>query len=127
MALEATVETMEGTSSGKTAIVTLTGLMTLGTNLKTADQRVQTALETGAKNLVLDMTGVSYSDSAGLGMLVHTYGLVKAKGGSFRLCGVGERVMAMLKLTTTDRFLTVDADRTASLAALGLDAVTGEG
>ncbi|RXH58347.1 STAS domain-containing protein [Granulicella sibirica] len=105
----------------ETAVVTLTGLLTLGTNLKTADQQVQTALEQGAKNLVLDLTSVAYSDSAGLGMLVHTYGLVKSRGGLLRLCGVGPRVLAMLKLTTTDRFLMIDSDRTASLTALGIE------
>jgi anti-sigma B factor antagonist len=117
MALEATIEAI---GDGQTAVVTLVGLMTLGTNLKTADQRVQTALEQGAKNLVLDLTGVEYSDSAGLGMLVHTYGLAKKKGGVLRLCGLQKRVQQMLKLTTTDRFLPVDADRAASLAALGV-------
>ena len=125
MALQASIETLEGGGGGKTAIVTLAGLMTLGTNLKTADQQVQTAIDTGAKNLILDLTGVTYSDSAGLGMMVHTYGLIKAKGGSFRLCGVCERVLAMLKLTTTDRFLPVDADRAASLAALTPSTVEG--
>ena len=114
MALDVTIEIIHP----DTAVVTLTGLLTLGTNLKTADQQVQTALEHGVKNLVLDLTAVSYSDSAGLGMLVHTYGLTKAKGGQLRLCGVGPRITAMLKLTTTDRFLLVDADRAASLEAL---------
>ena len=108
-----------------TAIVTLVGMMTLGTNLKTADQKIQSALDQGAKNLVLDMTGVTYSDSAGLGMLVHTYGLIKRNGGEFRVCGVGERVMSMLRMTTTDRMLTLDEDRAASLAALGFDSLSG--
>ena len=117
MALDVKIEMIQA----ETAVVTLTGLLTLGTNLKTADQQVQTALEQGATNLVLDLTAVAYSDSAGLGMLVHTYGLVKNKGGQLRLCGVGPRVLAMLKLTTTDRFLMIDPDRIASLAALGIE------
>jgi anti-anti-sigma factor len=125
MALDATIETIETAGRGITAVVTLSGMMTLGTNLKTADQQVQSALDQGAKNLVLDLTGVSYSDSAGLGMLVHTYGLIKRSGGQFRLCGVQERVMSMLRMTTTDKFLPVDEDRASSLAALGIDSVTG--
>ena len=125
MALDAAIETIETPEGGMTAIVTLVGMMTLGTNLKTADQKIQSALDQGAKNLVLDMTGVTYSDSAGLGMLVHTYGLIKRNGGEFRVCGVGERVMSMLRMTTTDRMLTLDEDRAASLAALGIDSVSG--
>ncbi len=118
MALEANIETVVGAAGEATAVVTLTGMLTLGTNLKTADQKVQTALAHGAKNLILDLTGVEFSDSAGLGMLVHTFGLVRDKGGQMRLCGVGARVSYMLKLTTTDKLLTVDPDRAASLAAL---------
>lgn len=118
MALEAMVETFKTAKGEPAAVVALVGMMTLGTNLKTADQQVQTALDGGAKHLVLDLGGVAYSDSAGLGMLVHTFGLVKAKGGLLRLCSVGPRIEQMLKLTTTDRFLAVDPDRAASVAAL---------
>lgn len=114
MSLDMTIEKLpEGT-----AVATLSGAMTLGTSLKMVDAQVHSALSDGVTNLVLDLTAVPYSDSAGLGLLMYTYGLVKEKGGTLRLCGVSARVLSMLQMTRTDTFLPMDANREASLAAL---------
>jgi anti-sigma B factor antagonist len=102
-----------------TAVITLEGNLTLGMNLKMADGQIQGLVEEGVSRMVLDLTGVAYMDSAGLGTLVHTNGLVLRSGGMLRLCGVGERVAALLKLTKMDAVLSVDPDAGASLAALG--------
>jgi len=101
-----------------TAVVSFTGALTLGTSLHTADQRLQQALEGGFPRLVLNMAGVPYIDSAGLGALIHTSGLAKENGGELRLCGVSERVAALIKMTRTDNLLPMDIDVEASLAAL---------
>ena len=101
------------------AVVTLSGSLTLGTILRTADARIQSTIDDGTIRLVLDMSGVAYIDSAGLGMLVHAYGLTNSKGGALRLAGVSERVTALLALTHMDALLATDADVDASLAALG--------
>ena len=104
--------------AAETAVAVLTGTLTLGTDLKVAATQLQTLVEQGVRSLVLDMTGVAYSDSAGLGMLIHTFGLLEQRGGAMRLCGVGERVAAMLRMTHTDKVLPTDPDLNASLAAL---------
>ena len=98
-------------------MVTITGPLSLGTNLKTADLNLQELIHSGVHRLVLDLTACPYSDSAGLGMLVYVYGLLREKHGTLRLCGIGERVESLLKMTNTDRFLPCDPDRSASLAA----------
>ena len=100
------------------AVVTLSGGLTLGTSLKIADSQIQAVIESGASRMVIDLTGVEYVDSAGLGMLMYTYGLLNDKGGEARLCGVNARVQALLQMTKTDTFLPIDQDREESLAAL---------
>ena len=105
-----------------TAVVTLVGSLTLGMNLKMADGQIQTLVEEGVSRMVLDLTAVPYMDSAGLGTLVHTNGLVLRSGGKLRVCGVSDRVAALLKLTKMDAVLSVDPDAGASLAALGVSA-----
>lgn len=102
-----------------TAVVTLTGSITLGTSLKIVDTQIQALIASGISKLVLDMTDVSYVDSAGLGVIVHSYGLTHERKGALRLCGVQERVATMLKMTRTTLFLSMDADAEASLAAIG--------
>jgi anti-anti-sigma factor len=112
MPLEASIEEIDGT-----AVVTIHGNMTLGTRLKTIDDQLQTLIGQGTRKVLFDLGAVAYCDSAGLGMLVHTYGLLREKGGSVRLCGVSERVMALLKMTMTDTFMPIDPDRITSLSA----------
>ncbi len=96
----------------------MTGALTLGTDLKIADSQLQALIGRGAIRLVLDLTGVPYSESSSLGMLVHTCGLTRQHGGTLRLCGLPERIGDTLKLTTTDTLLPIDADRAASIGAL---------
>ncbi len=112
--LDMTVERLDP----ETAVATIAGPLNMGTNLKTIDSNLQTLIADGVKRLVLDLSGCPYSDSAGLGVLMQTFGLVREKQGQLRLCGVGERIGRMLRLTTTDRFFQCDANRAESLAAL---------
>lgn len=99
-------------------VVTLSGSMTQGTSLRTADAQVQNVLSNGARKLVMDLTQVDYSDSAGLGFLVHTYGLLNSQGGSLRVCGLSPRVRSLLAMTKTDSVLPVDPTREESLQAV---------
>jgi anti-sigma B factor antagonist len=102
-----------------TAVITLSGHMTLGTSLKVADSQINGAIAEGTTRMVIDLTGVDYMDSAGLGMLVYIYGTMREKNGTLRLCGVAQRLQSLLHLTKTDTFLPIDATREESLAALG--------
>jgi anti-anti-sigma factor len=114
MIMTATIERL----SEATAVVTLSGALTLGTSLKMADSQVKGAIAEGVTKMVFDMSSVDYVDSAGLGLMVFTYGVLNEKKGSLRLCGVTPRVLSLLKLTKTDSVLAIDASREESLAAL---------
>jgi len=74
--------------------------LTLGTSLKLADAQVQTAIAEGVSKMVIDLTSVDFVDSAGLGMLVCTYGALNEKGGA--LAPV-RRCAARAKATSADQ------------------------
>jgi anti-sigma B factor antagonist len=114
MPLSATIEKLPEAI----AVVTLQGPMTLGSSLKLIDAQINTAIAEGVSHMIIDLTGVDYVDSAGLGMLMYTYGTLNEKDGSLRLCGIASRVMSLLKLTKTDAVLSIDPTRAESLAAL---------
>ena len=114
MPLEMAVEKLDPNS----AVLTITGALTLGTNLKILDDNVQRLISGGVTRMVLDLSACFYSDSAGLGFLIHTYGKVNEQGGSTRMCGVGERIMELLKMTKTENIIPIDADRQESIAKL---------
>ena len=101
-----------------TAVITLTGALTLGTSLKTADMQIHTAIEKGAHRLVIEMSGVPFIDSAGLGSLVHASGVVQERGGTLRLAGVTDRVATLLRMTRVDTLLPMDPDEATALSAL---------
>jgi anti-sigma B factor antagonist len=103
----------------RTVVVTLSGSMTLGSSLKMVESQVRQALSDEVAHLVIDLSAVDFVDSAGLGVIVHTYGLMSEKGGTLRLCGVQPRVRSLLQMTRTESFLSIDAGREESLAALG--------
>lgn len=68
--------------------------------------RIASRIEEGWRYVVLDLSSVRFLDSTGLGVLVHLHKRA-ARGGRFVLCGVGEMVLDVLRLTRMDRALSV--------------------
>jgi len=114
MPVNATIERLPQ----NTAVVTLSGNLTLGTSLKVADSQIQAAIADGVTRILIDLSAVDYLDSAGLGMLIFTFGALKKKSGALRLCGLAPRVLSLLQLTNSDTFIAIDPTREESLAAL---------
>src|SRR3974390_543484 len=84
------------------AIITLTGSLTLGTSLSFLDSQGRHLVAGNVNDLTLDVAGIDYADSGGLGLMIHTHGLMKAKQGILRLSNVRPRVMDLLRLTSLD-------------------------
>ncbi len=87
-----------------TAVVELSGRLDL---LSAAEvrQQISTAVADGNQRLVVDMSGVEFIDSTGLGSLVSGLKATRLAGGDLRLARPGEQVRTILKLTTLDRVL----------------------
>ncbi len=86
--------------AGDIAIVTVTGDITLnkGGDAMLKD-KVQSLLQQGRKHLLIDLAGVSYVDSAGLGELVQAYATTKNRGGALKLVNVTKRLKDLLVVT----------------------------
>jgi anti-sigma B factor antagonist len=82
------------------AIITVTGDITLNRdgNVLLKD-KVQSLLHQGYRNLLLDLGGVSYVDSAGLGELIQSYVSTHNRGGSLRLLHLTRRIRDLLVVT----------------------------
>lgn len=101
-----------------TSVLALRGALRLGAGLKVADMQLQAEIQKGVTSLVLDLSAVPSIDSAGLGLLIHAFGLMQERGGTLRICAVTERVMSLFRMTKTDGYLAIDADVSASLSAV---------
>jgi anti-anti-sigma factor len=73
----------------------------------------------GQKQIVLDMSAVSYVDSATIGCLMDLYRQSHAAGGRLKLSGVQKRVETMLTMTGAHNFLEVHADQQSALSSFG--------
>ena len=58
-------------------------------------------------SLILDMKGISYMDSSGIGALVASQKKIKSKGGKFAMMNLKEDVLNILKLATLDQFFKI--------------------
>ena len=66
-------------------------------------EEVRGILEEGSRHLVLDLSAVSYIDSATIGCLVEIHRLLEDRGGSVTLSGLQRRVETMLSMTGEKR------------------------
>jgi anti-sigma B factor antagonist len=106
---------------GQVAVVKVTGDITLnkGGDVLLKD-KVQSLLQQGQKDILLDLSGVSYVDSAGLGELVQAYATTKNRGGALKLLSVTKRLKDLLvvtKLLTVFDAYDAEADAIASFGA----------
>jgi anti-anti-sigma factor len=113
MILEAELERIDPI----TAVFRLTGRMTLGMRLREIESKITDAADSGVERLILDLSGIDYLDSAGLGVLMILYGNMKIRGGQLRLVAPGAKVLEVLKLTHTDSILHIDQNLEAALAS----------
>lgn len=80
-------------------VLDLTGKMTLGEGDELLKQTINNLLAAGAKKIVLNLEGVPYIDSAGLGEVVRTHTTVSRQGGSLKLLNLTKRIEDLLSIT----------------------------
>jgi anti-sigma B factor antagonist len=69
--------------------------------------------------VVVDLAGVRFLDSSGVGLLVTSHRRAAQDGRGFAVSGPGDAVQRTLQLTRTDRILTIHPTLDDALAALG--------
>ena len=84
---------------GDVAVVDLNGKITLGENSGILRDELKTLMSHGVKNIILNMAGVSYVDSAGLGELVGAYTTAANQGGSVKLLHMQTKMKDLMQIT----------------------------
>ena len=80
-------------------VLDLKGKMTLGEGDELLKDKINSLLAAGRKKLLLNLEGVPYIDSAGLGEVVRTYTTVSRQGGSLKLLNLTKRIEDLLSIT----------------------------
>lgn len=92
---------------GGVSVVQLSGNMALGNVLQSTEEKIRSLIKQTNGKVVLDLAGVNYCDSAGIGALMAVAGVARERGGDVRLAGVTARVQKVVTLTQVDRLLNV--------------------
>src|ERR1700704_1879562 len=90
---------IEERSTGDVTILDLKGRMTMGEGDELLKDKINSLILQGRKKLVLNLEGVPYIDSAGLGEIVRTYTTVSRQGGSLKLVNLTKRITDLLSIT----------------------------
>ncbi len=95
--------TVEPKSDG-VAVVRLVGRLDLASSEAVKQQLVQ-AVGSGHRRLVVDLDGVDFLDSSGLGALIGGLKVARVARGNLRIARPNDQVRLVLELTTLDRVL----------------------
>jgi anti-sigma B factor antagonist len=82
-------------------------------------QTFERLLDSEVAHFFVNLGGVSYMDSTGLGSLIQLYRRAKEAGGSARFYDLRPEVREIFRLTHLDRIVDVDQTREAVLSAAG--------
>jgi anti-sigma B factor antagonist len=85
--------------AGDVTILDLSGEVRLGDSSVALRDSVRNLADQGKVKLLLNLSGVKYIDSTGIGELIANYTTVKRQGGQLKLLNLTERVQNLLVIT----------------------------
>jgi anti-anti-sigma factor len=80
---------------------------------------ITSLIGSGERKVLLDLSTVTYVDSATIGCLMDLYRQATAAGGELKLAGVQKRVETMLTMTGAQNFLEIHADEPSAVKSFG--------
>jgi anti-sigma B factor antagonist len=80
---------------------------------------VTSLIGSGERKVLLDLSAVTYVDSATIGCLMDLYRQASAAGGALKLAGVQKRVETMLTMTGAQNFLEIHPDEASAVKSFG--------
>lgn len=81
------------------AILDIAGRIILGDELDTLRSAVRDLISQGQKKIILNLAGVDYIDSSGVGELVGSFTAVRNAGGELKLLNLTQKVHDVLHVT----------------------------
>jgi anti-sigma B factor antagonist len=80
-------------------VIEIEGRIVLGEESNSFREKVKSLLAAGKKKIVLNLSNVSYIDSAGLGTLVATFHSARSQGATLKLSHLGAKFKEVLQVT----------------------------
>lgn len=101
--------------AGSTTILDLNGPLLLGAPQQDLRHAVEEVIGNGALRLAINLAGVPYMDSSGIGELVRTFTQLRKQGGRMILFAPNKQVLMLLKMVRLDTVLDIVDDEAAAV------------
>jgi len=98
-------------------VASLTGQLNLGTRLVEFEDAIKRRIEGGSRKMVFDLRGLTFIDSAGMGMVATCAGIMSKAGGKLVVVSAGGKVNQMFQLTRLNKVIGIYADLPSAYAA----------
>jgi anti-sigma B factor antagonist len=85
--------------AGDVTVLDMSGKITIGEGSVALRTAIRRLLEEGKKRILLNLAGVSYVDSSGIGELVSSYTAINKEGGQLKLLNLTQKIQDLLTIT----------------------------
>ena len=85
--------------AGDVTILDMSGKITIGEGSVALRTAIRRLLEEGKKRILLNLAGISYVDSSGIGELVSSYTAINKEGGQLKLLNLTQKIQDLLTIT----------------------------
>ena len=102
---------------GGVTVIDMDGRITLGEGSTLLRDLIRENLDAGHKKIVMNLAGINYIDSTGLGELVSAYRLVKSQGGELKLLNLNKKVSDLLQITRLYAVFDIHNDEAQAVAS----------
>ena len=85
--------------AGDITILDMDGKVTIGEGSVALRSAIRRLLEEGKKKILLNLGGVGYIDSSGIGELVSSFTAVNKEGGTLKLLKLTQKIQDLLAIT----------------------------
>jgi anti-sigma B factor antagonist len=99
-------------------IVEIAGRLGMGNTASSIESAIRKLIDEGARKLVVDVSGLSYIDSAGIGMLIGCNGHIDQNGGRMRIAGAQGLVQKSFAIVHVGKVVPLDMDVESACAAI---------
>ena len=85
--------------AGDVTILDMTGEVRIGEGAISLRDSIRNLADQGKKKVLLNLAGVKYMDSTGVGELIANYTTIKRQGGQLKLLNLTDRIQNLLVIT----------------------------
>ena len=102
---------------GDVSVIDMEGRITLGEGGDLLRDLIGERLGSGHKKIVMNLAGINYIDSTGLGELVAVYRQMKSQGGELKLLNLNKKVSDLLQITKLYAVFDIHNDEARAIAS----------